>query len=53
VGGGAEMVLEATYQAQIIKWLCIQPDMQVIINPGGNRDLGNAIVIGGRISITF
>jgi len=25
----------------------------VIINPGGNQDLGNAIVIGGRISITF
>jgi len=47
------MVLEATYQAQINKWLSIQPDLQLIINPGGNQDLGNAVVIGGRASITF
>jgi porin len=53
VGVGAEMVLEATYQAQINKWLSIQPDLQFIINPGGTRDLGNAAVIGGRVSITF
>src|SRR6516162_8261320 len=53
VGVGAEMALEATYQAQINKWLSIQPDLQFIINPGGNEDLGNAVVIGGRISITF
>jgi porin len=53
VGVGAEMVLEATYQAQINKWLSIQPDLQFIINPGGNQDLGNAVVIGGRVSITF
>jgi porin len=53
VGVGAEMVLEATYLAQITKWLSIQPDVQLIINPGGNRDLTNALVIGGRVSITF
>jgi porin len=53
VGVGAEMALEVTYQAQITKWLSIQPDLQVIINPGGNQDLNNALVIGGRVSITF
>jgi porin len=53
VGVGAEMALEVTYQAQITKWLSIQPDLQVIINPDGNRDLNNALVIGGRVSITF
>ncbi len=53
VGVGAEMALEITYQAQITKWLSIQPDLQVIINPGGNQDLNNAVVIGGRVSITF
>ena len=53
VGVGAEMALEVTYQAQITKWLSIQPDLQVIINPDGNRDLSNALVIGGRVSITF
>jgi porin len=53
VGVGAEMALEVTYQAQITKWLSVQPDLQVIINPGGNQDLDNALVIGGRASITF
>jgi len=53
VGVGAEMVLELTYQAQITKWLVIQPDLQYIINPGGTQDLNNALVIGGRAAITF
>jgi porin len=53
VGVGAEMVLEATYQAQITPWLLIQPDLQYIINPGGSRDFGNAFVIGARAAITF
>jgi porin len=53
LGVGAEMAIELTYQAQISKWLSIQPDLQVIINPGGNRDLHNALVIGSRVSITF
>src|SRR6516164_9344808 len=53
VGVGAEMALEVTYQAQISKWLSVQPDLQVIINPDGNQDLNNALVIGSRVSITF
>src|SRR6516165_2719507 len=53
VGVGAETALEVTYQAQITKWLSVQPDLQVIINPGGNQDLNNALVIGSRVSITF
>ena len=52
-GLGAEMALEATYLVQITKWLSIQPDLQVIINPGGNKGLSNAFVIGGRLSISF
>ena len=53
VGVGAEMVLEVTYQAQITKWLSMQPDLQFVINPGGNQDLKNAVVIGLRTAITF
>lgn len=53
VGGGAEMVLEVTYQAQITKWLSMQPDLQFVINPDGNQDLKNALVIGLRTAITF
>jgi len=52
-GIGGEMVLEATYQAQITPWLAIQPDLQFIINPGGTRDFGNALVVGGRLAVTF
>lgn len=52
-GVGAEMVLEFTYQARITPWLIVQPDLQWIIHPGGTRDLGNALVIGGRAAITF
>ncbi len=52
-GVGAEMVLEATYQAVITPWLTIQPNAQFIINPGGTQDLNNAFVIGGRAAITF
>ena len=50
---GAEMVVEFTYKAILTPWLYIQPDAQLIINPGGTQDLNNAFVIGGRVSINF
>ena len=50
---GYEAVIEGTYDAQITKWLHIQPDLQYIIRPGGAGDLGNALVLGGRVSVTF
>jgi Carbohydrate-selective porin, OprB family len=52
-GVGAEMDLEVTYQAQITRWLSIQPDLQFVINPGVNQDLKNALVIGLRTVVTF
>jgi len=52
-GVGAEMVLELTYKAILAPWLYIQPDAQLIINPGATQDLNNAFVIGGRVSINF
>ncbi len=52
-GIGAEMAIEATYQAQITPWMTIQPDLQFIINPGGTRDFANALVVGGRLAVTF
>jgi len=50
---GAEMVVELTYQAQLTKWLSVQPDLQYIINPGGTTNIENAFVIGGRASVVF
>lgn len=49
----AEMVLEATYQAQITNWFMVQPDVQFIINPNASRDLANAFLVGFRAEITF
>ncbi len=50
-GVDAEMVLE--FEAILTPWLYIQPDAQLIINPGATQDLNNAFVIGGRVSINF
>lgn len=47
------MVIELSYQCQVTPWLIVQPDVQYIINPGGTQDLDNALVVGGRASVTF
>ena len=56
-----ELVLEATYQAQIAGWWQVQPDLQYVIHPGGNvpnpndpaATIRNATVLGLRTTITF
>lgn len=56
VGGspiGAEMVMEVSYQAQVTKWLTVQPDLQIIINPGATTDLDPALVVGARVCVEF
>ncbi len=50
---GAEMVIELSYQAQLTRWLTLQPDLQYIINPGATSTINNALVIGARASVTF
>lgn len=50
---GAEMVIEFSYQAQVTRWLTVQPDLQYIINPGATSTIDNALVIGARASVTF
>ncbi len=52
-GVGAEMAVEFSYEAVITPWLSIQPDAQLIINPGGTQDLNNAFLVGGRLTVTF
>ena len=48
-----EIALEATYAAEAAPWLSIQPNAQYIINPGMNRDLDNAFLLGIRLAIRF
>ena len=55
-----ETVIEATYLYQATPWLAVQPDLQVVVNPGAgipsaasSRPLRNAVVAGLRASTTF
>ena len=48
-----ESAIEIYYSAQITKWLVISPDFQYVTNPGGDKDVPNATVIGARIQMTF
>ena len=48
--GSAETAIELTYAVQINEHLAIQPDLQYIIHPGGDRTLDDALVIGVRLA---
>jgi porin len=58
-----EAVLEITYEARIAPWWLLQPDLQLIVHPGGHtaapfpapvgQPIPNALVLGLRSTITF
>jgi porin len=48
-----EQNIEVTYLAQISPWWTLQPDLQVIIHPGGSAAVSNAVVLGCRTVINF
>lgn len=48
-----ESVLELYYNAEIFPWLNITPDVQYVANPGGNENVGSAIVLGARVQMSF
>lgn len=48
-----EINVEATYSAPIRPWLSLQPDIQFIVNPGGDPGLGDALVVGLRVAAQF
>ena len=48
-----ESAFEVYYSVRLTKWLTVSPDFQYITNPGGDRDVPNATVIGARIQMTF
>jgi porin len=56
-----ELVFELSYAAQIAPWWIVQPDLQVIVHPGGNvpdpnnagSALVNAVIAGFRSTIKF
>ncbi len=48
-----ELVLEATYQFALGEHLSLQPDVQVIFNPGATATADTAVVLGMRCTLTF
>jgi porin len=55
-----ETVIEVTGQFQVTPWWTLQPDLQIVVNPGagiptnaGTKPLKQAIITGLRATITF
>lgn len=48
-----ELALELYYKIQVTGFLSIKPDVQYIVNPGGNGATENAVVGALRMQVTF
>ena len=48
-----EQNIELTYTAQVAPWWTVEPDLQVLIHPGGSAAIQNAVVLGVRTVVTF
>jgi len=48
-----ESALELYYNAQVTPWLNISPSIQYVANPGGNKAVSDAVVLGVRAQMTF
>ena len=53
IGGNEETVTEITYNMPVFPWLAIQPDIQIIDNPGGDKTADTVTVHSVRIEIVF
>ena len=53
VSDAEEKVTEITYHMQIFPWLAVQPDMQIIDNPGGDTTADTVRVHSLRFEINF
>lgn len=45
--------VEAFYEVEVTPWFHLTPDLQVLVNPGGQEDADVAIVCGLRGKVTF
>jgi porin len=48
-----ESAFELYYSAQLAPWLILGPDIQYVVNPGGNKTVDDALVVGVRLQIVF
>ena len=49
----SELIIEASYRAQIFPWWTLQPDFQYILTPDGASDCRDVFVIGLRTTVNF
>lgn len=52
-GSATETLFETYYRIQITKYFAITPDLQLILNPGADRDSDPAVVAGIRGVLSF
>lgn len=48
-----EVALELTYRAVLAPWLSIQPDVHYVLQPGGDDDVGDSLVVGARLVVSL
>ena len=48
-----ESVVELTYLFQLTPNISMQPDVQYIMRPYGNRNIDDALVVGGQLIVAF
>ncbi|OHB63830.1 MAG: hypothetical protein A2Y76_11800 [Planctomycetes bacterium RBG_13_60_9] len=46
-------VVETYYNARLTNWSAVSPSIQYITNPGGNRDMDQAVIVSVRAQISF
>ena len=49
--GLRETVFELAYPAELAPWFSLQPDVQYVASPSGDRAVPDAVVTGLRIKI--
>lgn len=49
----AEIAIEATYLSQITDWLALQPDLQYVIHPNTDPEIGNAFVFQLQFEVSL
>ncbi len=49
----SETTFELTYRYNAKDWLAVQPDAQYVVHPNGDRAIGDALVIGVRLTVTL
>lgn len=48
-----ETVMEMYYNAQVTGWLNVSPSIQYINNPGGDKNVDDAVALGVRVQMSF